>query len=513
MANTLDQMNIPFNDFKLNTVIDPEEFDQNFAEVQTKTNNAITQVNTNSTDIETLQTNETTNEARLTQAEADIDSLEVEDTANKARLTVNEADIDALETADTQNVKLTGNQTVAGKKTFSTSPAVPTPTATTDASTKGYVDTSIAGVTLGQIPDDSLTNAKMATDVKIGSLATLTTTEKSNVTGAINEVDANANSAQSTADTADGKADTNALNISSNLGKINENTVLRELPTVGGTADAITLDTSLTTFDLTKDGNPLTFIPTANNTGAVTVNVDGQGAKAISKPDGVGGVVALEADDFVNGTPVQLLRRVTGDFFLYAPKGGANPIDAWGNAFNRTTALYGTNVPSERVSVTGSGWVIGVHNADSASPDFFNLEIDGVIYYGTATNSTTIEGRETQIILARFESSMKFLSTYSISGISYLLGDEFGVGTPIVYDPHSVSDSGLTTTVNGSGWIYGTYLDSGNGRGLTVDGVDVFRNLWAEDPAYIPLFTRFESSFVVRSGGSARPQAVNYVFD
>lgn len=44
-------------------------------------------------------------------------------------------------------VKLTGNQTIAGKKTFSTLPAIPqTPSANTDAASKGYVDSSASSV-------------------------------------------------------------------------------------------------------------------------------------------------------------------------------------------------------------------------------------------------------------------------------------------------------------------------------------------------------------------------------
>ena len=42
------------------------------------------------------------------------------------------------------NVKLTGNQTIAGVKTFSSSPIVPTPTAGTQAVNKDYVDKAIA---------------------------------------------------------------------------------------------------------------------------------------------------------------------------------------------------------------------------------------------------------------------------------------------------------------------------------------------------------------------------------
>jgi hypothetical protein len=52
----------------------------------------------------------------------------------------------------------------------------------------------INGKVLGtfSLQDGSVANAKLATDAKVGSLATLTTTEKASVVGAINEVDSNA---------------------------------------------------------------------------------------------------------------------------------------------------------------------------------------------------------------------------------------------------------------------------------------------------------------------------------
>lgn len=54
-------------------------------------------------------------------------------------------------------------------------------------------------VTVGTVADGAITNAKLATDVKAGSLAALTTTDKASLQAAINEVDANADTAQSTA--------------------------------------------------------------------------------------------------------------------------------------------------------------------------------------------------------------------------------------------------------------------------------------------------------------------------
>ncbi len=47
----------------------------------------------------------------------------------------------------------------------------------------------VDGVVLKQIPDESLINSKLSSDIKIGSLAALTTTDKSSVQSAINELD------------------------------------------------------------------------------------------------------------------------------------------------------------------------------------------------------------------------------------------------------------------------------------------------------------------------------------
>lgn len=76
-------------------------------------------------------------------------------------------------------------------------------TATTASDNIGHSSASITAETVGEaleenrqrtetllpFPDGSVTNDKLATDVKIGSLVALNTTEKSNVVGAINEVD------------------------------------------------------------------------------------------------------------------------------------------------------------------------------------------------------------------------------------------------------------------------------------------------------------------------------------
>lgn len=74
--------------------------------------------------------------------------------------------IDTTKANESEVVHLAGSETITGAKTFISNPIVPTPTGSTHASTKGYVDTTVSGVVLGQIPDNSLTQAKMANEMK-----------------------------------------------------------------------------------------------------------------------------------------------------------------------------------------------------------------------------------------------------------------------------------------------------------------------------------------------------------
>lgn len=80
-------------------------------------------------------------------------------TVSFANLAWQPSDNSALATAlslkadDNAVVKLTWNQTIAGVKTFSSSPIVPSPTNNTDAATKKYVDDNIASATAWAVSD------------------------------------------------------------------------------------------------------------------------------------------------------------------------------------------------------------------------------------------------------------------------------------------------------------------------------------------------------------------------
>ena len=91
-------------------------------------------------------------------------------------------------------VKNIGDETIGGTKTFSSSPIVPTPTQNGHATSKQYVDLLAASISQGAVADNSITNNKLGSDIKVGSLAGLSTTSKSTLVSAINELVANINS-------------------------------------------------------------------------------------------------------------------------------------------------------------------------------------------------------------------------------------------------------------------------------------------------------------------------------
>jgi hypothetical protein len=165
----------------------------------------------------------------------------------------------------------------------------------------------------GTILPNSITNEQLSADVKVGSLGSLTTTDKTSVTASINELDAEVG-----ANT--GNIATNTANISTTALNLD---ILRTAKITTGSSVALTVDTD-GTFDLTRNGNILHIIPNVTSTGSMTINVDGQGAIGIRKADDAGTLVALEAGDIKINVPTQLVRDTVNNFFVYAPRGGSN---------------------------------------------------------------------------------------------------------------------------------------------------------------------------------------------
>ncbi len=106
--------------------------------------------------------------------------------------------------------------------------------------------------------------------------------------------------------------------------------------TVGGTVDAITL-TPAPAITAYAAGQQFTFVAAGANTGAVTVDVSGVGAKAVTK----NGATALEAGDITSGAVVRLHYDGT-QFQVLSPNGNlvagpASSVDARIATFSGTS--------------------------------------------------------------------------------------------------------------------------------------------------------------------------------
>ena len=247
-----------------------------------------------------------------------------------------------------------------------------TPTADYHPSTKKYVDdTAIAG-----IGTNSLTESYMANDMK-------------KQTGGVYPYNS-------------------GTTLETNLNMV------RKAKTSGGTANAQTVDTD-GTFDLTIEGNRLAFKPSLSNTGAMTLAVDGQTAKAIKKFDvDADDYIDVEDGDILKNTPCEVYMDVANDFFVLAPNSGARPLTQYiqitvsaGN--NEGTVALGTTVDFDRstiillgveedVSVSGGEVCLGI-SADGATAKAYRYETTSeitvnalVVQYGKGVIKRKISG-------------------------------------------------------------------------------------------------------------------------
>jgi hypothetical protein len=92
--------------------------------------------------------------------------------------------------------------------------------------------------------------------------------------------------------------------------------------------DTITLDLEYAP-EAYAEYQMLWFKPSANNTGAVTVNINSLGAKDLQKDDGSGTPTALEADDLKAGIPVMII--YDGTRFILQATGGSGILSLVGS--------------------------------------------------------------------------------------------------------------------------------------------------------------------------------------
>lgn len=159
-------------------------------------------------------TTDTTNPHAVTKAQVGLGNVPNVDATQRANHTGTQpistivslqASLDA-KANDSTVVHLTGNESISGIKTFSSSPVVPSPSVDTDAANKLYVDTQIAGVegsdvdsfngrTGAVLPLAGDYTATLITNTPAGSIASTT------VQAAINELDSEKESSIATGTT------------------------------------------------------------------------------------------------------------------------------------------------------------------------------------------------------------------------------------------------------------------------------------------------------------------------
>lgn len=102
----------------------------------------------NNTDFQALKLEVTDNKSKLTNLETSVQSNTNDIVVLKNDVSGNKTSIQNLNTELNKTVKLTGDQSISGIKTFVASPVVPNPTNDTDAANKLYVDTAITNSSL-----------------------------------------------------------------------------------------------------------------------------------------------------------------------------------------------------------------------------------------------------------------------------------------------------------------------------------------------------------------------------
>jgi hypothetical protein len=346
----------------------------------------------------------------------------------------------------------------------------------------------------GTILPNSITNEQLSADVKVGSLGSLTTTNKTSVTASINELDAEVGA--NTGDIA-----TNTANISTTALNLD---ILRTAKITTGSSVAIAVDTD-GTFDLTRNGNILHIIPNVTSTGGMTINVDGQGAIGIRKANDAGTLVALEAGDIKINVPTQLVRDTVNNFFVYAPRGGGG---LWLNDWNayEIDSKYGTSqsiangVWHTIVNITsGEGFLMDFrvsHGGSGRIPDI-RVEVDDFALKDIITSTPTSNMARIENIInqpIQFSKSLKVsvLQTGTSTTLEWAYSTFKKTTTPSKANNNILSASSrnmvLTSTeststtnvvsITGSGWLQGVECDmwyaSADGIGdcfITIDGV------------------------------------------
>ena len=387
---------------------------------------------------------------------------------------------DSARSAGTVNT--TGDQTIADIKTFTSSPIAPTPTTANQVSNKAYVDgvAISATIPLDSLTDDYLSSTPGNIKPRVATLETDFSTAQTDITNL---------------QTATGLIETDIDIITTAVSDT-------------GTVNNIVIATA-GTFDLTKNKNVTPFIiPLFTNTNAtVNIAVDGQANKLIKKANDTGTLVALEVGDIKKNVPIQLVWDSVSDFFIFAPKGGAKYFVATPKYAGNTS----TTSMTQRLNVTGSGWIVGVHvNTSAVADGNWRVDLDGVNPM-ISTNKTTMSYQGSLLLLWRYNSGFQFYSAVSADyiSISYIqdLGTkniEKGLGTfRNATASATISATTQVLSVTGAGVLTGLsrQYTTSVGYDVVIDGVEVLTDVRV-DHTMLLMFP-FTTSLVIRCSSAS----------
>ena len=160
--------------------------------------------------------------------------------------------------------------------------------------------------------------------------------------------------------------------------------------TVGGTANALTVTTSVGYTGTIPNGSVITIVPTAANTTAATVNVDATGAASLLTVR----LTALPADYLLTGIPVQIVKTASGWVVIRSEDHGTDGTTTWIRYPN------GVMIQRAPLSMTGSGdctWTFaktftnGNYSLSFMAAD--TTEVRSVQYVTTNAGDVVLKGR------------------------------------------------------------------------------------------------------------------------
>jgi len=290
---------------------------------------------------------------------------------------------------------------------------------------KAYLLSQMAGIVLGVISDSSLTNAKLGTDIKVGSLALLNTVTKVDVVSAVNEHLADYVRQPGYGITA-GSANTYTL----------------------------TLTPAPTSY---KDGMGIAINMNVTNTGASTINVNGLGAKALKDPNG---------NDFASGT----LKINTIYSFKYSLALGNFILQGKGGGGNATAAQLAAGA----TATVDSGPIVGTAQIFTLSAGDTIVFRDQTVYSNNnlspATKYSAINGYTMKRFTVNQTGSIRVkVSMYATGSTGYVQVYKSGVAVGTLY-----------SATGGSGTLYSQDFTCSAGDYFEVMGYASTTSQWWE---------------------------------